>query len=490
MQFVTNLAYFFGLLTSFYLFTLWILRRLASLSKIKYLQLRGEIEPNALHSDQLDRPKLLAFFHPYCNSGGGGERVLWTAIRAVMAQYPPHKVRCIVYTGDIDAGPQQILEKVRERFGIDLPYDLDFVYLKYRRFLEPARYPRLTMLMQSLGSIVVGMEAFGRVVPDILFDTTGFAFIYPIFKWLGDCKVLAYVHYPTISSDMLQLVSSRQAVYNNSDAVARNAMLSMLKLRYYNAFADLYGLAGRRCDLALCNSTWTFKHIRYIWDLYDNDGRLGIVYPPCDCSSFLDEARKHGARQDIIVSVAQFRPEKDHVMQLKAFAHFLQTSNYHDKSAVKLILIGGCRDASDERRVVHLRQLAEDLEISDQVIFLLNAPFQMLMHYLSICKIGLHTMWNEHFGIGIVEYQAAGCIALAHKSGGPLIDIVVPYENTPTGYLADSVETFAQCIDEILHLSHDEFLRIASAAQSSASKRFSAQVFEGALMESMNSFLG
>ena len=25
----------------------------------------------------------LAFFHPYCNAGGGGERVLWVAVRSV-----------------------------------------------------------------------------------------------------------------------------------------------------------------------------------------------------------------------------------------------------------------------------------------------------------------------------------------------------------------------------------------------------------------------
>uniref|UniRef100_A0A8C8RJR5 ALG11 mannosyltransferase N-terminal domain-containing protein n=1 Tax=Pelusios castaneus TaxID=367368 RepID=A0A8C8RJR5_9SAUR len=26
---------------------------------------------------------IVAFFHPYCNAGGGGERVLWCAIRAL-----------------------------------------------------------------------------------------------------------------------------------------------------------------------------------------------------------------------------------------------------------------------------------------------------------------------------------------------------------------------------------------------------------------------
>lgn len=28
----------------------------------------------------------VAFFHPYCNAGGGGERVLWCAIRALQSR--------------------------------------------------------------------------------------------------------------------------------------------------------------------------------------------------------------------------------------------------------------------------------------------------------------------------------------------------------------------------------------------------------------------
>lgn len=29
----------------------------------------------------------VAFFHPYCNAGGGGERVLWCAIRALQNRW-------------------------------------------------------------------------------------------------------------------------------------------------------------------------------------------------------------------------------------------------------------------------------------------------------------------------------------------------------------------------------------------------------------------
>lgn len=29
----------------------------------------------------------VAFFHPYCSAGGGGERVLWCSLRALMHRY-------------------------------------------------------------------------------------------------------------------------------------------------------------------------------------------------------------------------------------------------------------------------------------------------------------------------------------------------------------------------------------------------------------------
>ena len=32
------------------------------------------------------KPVTIGFFHPYCNAGGGGERVLWTAIRALQTR--------------------------------------------------------------------------------------------------------------------------------------------------------------------------------------------------------------------------------------------------------------------------------------------------------------------------------------------------------------------------------------------------------------------
>ena len=45
------------------------------------------------------------------NAGGGGERVLWAAIRAIQKRWP--KAVCVVYTGDHEVTKANILERVK-----------------------------------------------------------------------------------------------------------------------------------------------------------------------------------------------------------------------------------------------------------------------------------------------------------------------------------------------------------------------------------------
>lgn len=49
------------------------------------------------------------------NAGGGGERVLWAAVRATQQKWP--NALCIVYTGDHDVNKDQILRRVKVRFS-------------------------------------------------------------------------------------------------------------------------------------------------------------------------------------------------------------------------------------------------------------------------------------------------------------------------------------------------------------------------------------
>ena len=129
-----------------------------------------------------------------------------------------------------------------------------------------------------------------------------------------------------------------------------------------------------------------------------------------------------------------------------------------------------------------LRQLAFDLEIESYVEFALNVSFEQLKKNLAKATIGLHTMWNEHFGIGVVECMASGCIVLAHDSGGPKMDIVVEWDGNPTGFLANDEKSYAVAMETIFALSPEEKSVICHNARQSVS-RFSETAFENGFLQ-------
>ncbi|XP_060989836.1 GDP-Man:Man(3)GlcNAc(2)-PP-Dol alpha-1,2-mannosyltransferase isoform X3 [Dama dama] len=302
-------------------------------------------------------------------------------------------------------------------------------------------------------------------------------------KYLGGCRVGSYVHYPTISTDMLSVVKNQNVGFNNAAFITRNPFLSKVKLIYYYLFAFMYGLVGSCSDIVMVNSSWTLNHILSLWKV---GNCTNIVYPPCDVQTFLDLPlhEEKATSEHLLVSIGQFRPEKNHPLQIRAFAKLLNKKESESLPPLKLVLIGGCRNQDDELRVNQLRRLAEDLGVQEDVEFKINIPFDELKNYLSEATIGLHTMWNEHFGIGIVECMAAGTIVLAHNSGGPKLDIVVPHHGERTGFLAESEEAYAETMVHILSMSAEQRLQIRNSARASVS-RFSDQEFEEAFLSSV-----
>lgn len=154
-------------------------------------------------------------------------------------------------------------------------------------------------------------------------------------------------------------------------------------------------MAGSCSDLIMVNSSWTLNHILSLWR---SPNRTSVVYPPCDVSAFLDIPLEEDEKRKChsIISIGQFRPEKDHHLQIRAFKKVLDRR----REGLKLVLIGGCRNEEDEDRVLMLRGLCQQLGIADKVEFKLNIPFEELKREMAGATIGLHTMWNEHFGIG------------------------------------------------------------------------------------------
>ena len=67
------------------------------------------------------------------------------------------------------------------------------------------------------------------------------------------------------------------------------------------------------------------------------------------------------------------------------------------------------------------------------------------MQIFAKAKVAIHTMKYEHFGIVIVELMSSGIITVAHKSAGPLTDIIGPSPK-PVGYLANDLEGYVFCV--------------------------------------------
>jgi len=155
----------------------------------------------------------------------------------------------------------------------------------------------------------------------------GYAFTFHVAKWIGGIPVGAYVHYPTISTNMLARVKSRKKWHTNSDSISSSSILSSAKLMYYRLFMYYYSYSLRTALFLMANSSWTKNHVDAI--LQHSDPILDffhllppllllkvlepraspkdakIVYPPCDTREMAKFPLE--GRERIILSVAQFR---------------------------------------------------------------------------------------------------------------------------------------------------------------------------------------
>lgn len=270
----------------------------------------------------------------------------------------------------------------------------------------------------------------------------GYAFTLGLSKWLfRDIPTGAYVHYPTISTDMLESLDPDSPLGTQGVNAGQGVGWRGTAKRYYwKAFAWIYTTMGTTIDAVMTNSTWTQAHVTSLWEPSRREAGKGnsiaVVYPPCAVEE-LEEAveiseASEALRGKIVLYIAQFRPEKNHQLIVQAFATFVKSGTEAAKGA-KLVLVGSVRDDHDSKRVYKLRLLVRELHIQEQVEFRLDAPWPNILEWLQKASVGVNGMWNEHFGIGVVEYQASGLISVVHNSGGPKLDIVTEIDGQPTG---------------------------------------------------------
>ena len=363
--------------------------------------------------------------------------------------------------------------------------------MSQRRWVLASTWPHFTLLGQSLGSLILTADAFSLLVPDVFIDTMGYAYGLALTKFFfSNLPIGAYVHYPTISTDMLESLDTEGQGLN---AGAGRGLKGFLKKQYWRLFAASYGWVGGHVDVVMTNSSWTQTHIQSLWGpsraRSERPSKIEVVFPPVAVDelegAITVDAESEKQRENILLYIAQFRPEKNHAMILKAFADMLHGQNTSEAvSTARLVLIGSVRDSDDAKRVYELRLLAHELKVKEKVEFICDASWPDILEWLKKSSVGVNGMWNEHFGIGVVEYQAAGLISVVNNSGGPKEDIVVDYEGGPTGFHASTPAEYAQAFAQALNLSREEKLFMRQRARASA-QRFGEKEFSDDWIEQL-----
>ncbi len=154
-----------------------------------------------------------------------------------------------------------------------------------------------------------------------------------------------------------------------------------------------YSRKIRRIGLVLAISEYSKSHFDKAWKVPTK-----LVYPACNM------VQPSSIRRNVVVTAARAVPEK----RLELFWEVARVCpNY------EFVLLM----TQDPRFVKYSLTLQSTAPVNGRVI--LNPNREIYQETLGKSRIYLHLMKAEHFGITIVEAMSAGCVPVAHDSGGP-----------------------------------------------------------------------
>lgn len=146
-------------------------------------------------------------------------------------------------------------------------------------------------------------------------------------------------------------------------------------------------------------------------------------------------ANGSGTAPPTVVSIANFRPQKNHALLLRAFARARERV-----PAARLLLVGGGPEEGEVRR------LAEALGLADAVRF--TGYVNDVWPYLARSHVFALSSSYEPLGVAVLEGMAAGLPVVATAVGG-IPELVRPGKN---GLLVEpgDVEGFADALAQLL----------------------------------------
>jgi alpha-1,2-mannosyltransferase len=138
------------------------------------------------------------------------------------------------------------------------------------------------------------------------------------------------------------------------------------------------------------------------------DTKVYLLYPPCNVNIYF--IGKKESEKITLVSIGQFRPEKDHLKQVGIVKNLLE--NFPElNERIVLKMIGGVRNPQDKEIVENIKRSIEANGLCDNIDILENISYNEMNEILQSAIIGIHTMVDEHFGISVVEMMVISFIS-------------------------------------------------------------------------------
>ncbi|XP_060814336.1 alpha-1,3/1,6-mannosyltransferase ALG2 [Bombus pascuorum] len=183
-----------------------------------------------------------------------------------------------------------------------------------------------------------------------------------------------------------------------------------------------------------------------------------VLYPSINIDYF-DKARiiplervidkKLPPNSTILLSINRYERKKNLGLAIEALSELKKYLKEEEYKKVYLIMAGGY-DKRVEENVEHYLELiglADELNVTDKIIFLRSPSDIDKVSILHHCMVLLYTPPNEHFGIVPLEAMYMSKPVIAHNSGGPKESVV----SGITGFLVDlSGDAFALKIADLI----------------------------------------
>lgn len=370
--------------------------------------------------------------HPDLNERGGAELVAVTTMETLCE---------MGFNIDLVTIKKPNAAALKKAFNVDLDVESIKFVLPSNVNYKKSIYSQLIMQLLTLPLNLCDKA-------DLIINTHA-DFPLPYFRY--KIPLISYVHFPYISH-----------ILSPKDYPLRYQRSPLWKLYFapYNivsSWISPFLVFTLKKSFLLTNSEFTKKAIIRVVP----EAHPIVVRPPVDTSDFVD-ALASNCRENKILVIGRIAPEK----QLEKVIEVCRLLDV----AVNVTIVGSF-DYSPRAfdYLKKMRKMIEKYGLNDRVKILVNIDRDNLKKQMKTAKIYLHTKYDEHFGISIIEAISAGLIPIVPIYGGPV-------EFIPKRYLYHTIREAAELVSKNLDVPQSERLAVSKISDKFSREKFKLKI--------------